>query len=661
MPVNASINETKGLSMARKAGKKASTDAPQAVRRRQGKAGGFIQPATDSTEFLTDLIELIQPGLNYRKELLDFVNSVDLRLDGDLLLTQEQQDMEADTEAGLPPMPIPRKLCLITAQFTEAVSACMGVLGEQNRLYQAVDAPDRQASASQMAAAMNTGAVTFGHYSAIQYALYSGLRYNMFIMSTRWDKVTGSVLERDEDNPVGASVKQKTAVVAEGNNLLAINPANFICDTRCKLTDLPKQGQYFGVVERTSMFAEQRLNMAATAKGQAKQTTPHEAEKASAFNLGYEETFLDGVAVEPGDAKSERDKALDEYWAPNQDGKQHTKQCNKLTLFVFWPNETNTELVLWELVFINGGAKRFTKMANPHGMLPVAVSTPSHGKSYGLKLLPFQDAATHKVNLDVDAGIRSLYGVLFYNKKLFPELGGVSPLAARIPFAPEANTSPNLNGQDLKFINDAPDTSQTMQQLAMINEQMQQVLPTATAARVAGLDRATRFQAAAVVAASSQTLLNILRIVHTQGLSPLLEMQMYNVLMYQQDMEVAVAEDTTVGRKEGAEAGGEFVQITRSDLLSFKGDLAIGTGLKGLDRLATVELLRDVLGMVIQSSQGNEEVDLLALADYYTSVAGETADLTKFRRAPPVQQEGQPQADGQPAEGQPTQGQQAPA
>ncbi len=74
----------------------------------------------------------------------------------------------------------------------------------------------------------------------------------------------------------------------------------------------------------------------------------------------------------------------------------------------------------------------------------------------------------------------------------------------------------------------------------------------------------------------------------------------------------------------------------------------IATGLKGLDRLMQIQILRDAMNMIIQSQQGIAEIDIVKLLNYFMSLAGDRTDLTQFRRAIQPGIPGQPGQPGQP-------------
>ena len=62
--------------------------------------------------------------------------------------------------------------------------------------------------------------------------------------------------------------------------------------------------------------------------------------------------------------------------------------------------------------------------------------------------------------------------------------------------------------------------------------------------------------------------------------------------------------------------------------------------MKGLDKLLTVNVLKETLHAIIQNQAALQEFDVPGMLNYIATLAGEESDLTRFRRSAQAPVEG---------------------
>ena len=166
--------------------------------------------------------------------------------------------------------------------------------------------------------------------------------------------------------------------------------------------------------------------------------------------------------------------------------------------------------------------------------------------------------------------------------------------------------------------NDAPDTQNTLTDVAAMDDLMQKVLPTDMLKQVASLERATKYQAAATVQGGNRRNLKIAKIINIQCFEGVRQMQMYNIFQFQESVEML-------------DQNGKLTEIDPSKFRESGIESDISDGLKGLDRLMIIEHFKDVINMMLQSQLAMERIDIIAIIDYWTSLIGDKTDFTQFK------------------------------
>ena len=219
------------------------------------------------------------------------------------------------------------------------------------------------------------------------------------------------------------------------------------------------------------------------------------------------------------------------------------------------------------------------------------------------------------MNVHQKANRKALYGVTFFNKNVVDLGDEFDPVAAKVG----VNASPDVDiRRAIHQTFDAPGTENTMRDIATTDDLMQKILPTDQLKQVAGLDRATQYQAAATVQGGNRRNLKIARVIDSQAMSHVRQIQMFNILQYQDVVEILTPE-------------GELLNISPKEFRDTKLEFSISDGLRGLDRLSIAMAIQDVLNTIVQSQQASQQIDVVAIINYWTSFIGDKTDFSQFR------------------------------
>ena len=262
-------------------------------------------------------------------------------------------------------------------------------------------------------------------------------------------------------------------------------------------------------------------------------------------------------------------------------------------------------------------------------MLPLAVGCPleddlrNEQRTYAEKLLPLQHFSSFLLNSHQAATRKAIYGFTVFVQSLFPglDLEREDLIGAMIPMRSSAGDI-DID-KAIRHYNDAPQTDRNVDMLAQIDGVMQKILPTDRVRNVADLERATMYQAAATVQASDQRQLKVARIISDQALNPMKFQMIYNCYANLESISYV-------------DEGGTRQTKSMGDIVEANIEYEIGTGLKGLDKLMQLQIVRDILQFVIQSQQALQEIDIVAFLDYYMTLAGDRTDFRQFRRKTPA-------------------------
>jgi hypothetical protein len=610
----------------------------------------ILRNTAKEKELVKYIMDRVKLSDEERKRRSTRAQNIDVQLSGFIALSKDDMKRKQANESGKSPKPTDHNLPLAEAQLDEAVTYLMSVYAPEMDIFEAVAPADKQKLAKALTTETNKQSQKGQYYRHFAKALLNSLKYNFAGITCYWEKQTGLKFVAEP----GGTVSKKIDTIWEGNVLASVDIYNFFYDTSVHPVDLPMLGEFFATCERKTPFRVRKM-------AQDKQLF--------GINRYVEELFGDGMRasdnvnsfyIEPPSVRDEQNGASSNKtnWAAmlratGEDTKESVPGI-EFVHYVGWINpkslglNNDDKLQLWRITVANSKYITFAvKLEDTHGMLPIAMACPSEDdlkteqRSHAEKLIPLQHFASFLLNAHQAATRKAIYGISVFNQNLFPGLDKDNDelIGALIPFR---STSTDIDiDKAFRHYNASPGTEQNVQQIGEILQIMQKILPTDLARQVADLERATKYQAAATVQAGNRRQLKIARIIHDQCISVLKFQILYNIY----------ANMTSLSYIDPA---GQRVDIPISDCVAAEVEYDISTGLKGLDRLMMLEIMKDVVNGILQSQQGIAEIDIVKLLDYYFSLAGDRTDLNQFRKAPPVA--GQPGA----AQAQPPNGGQMP-
>lgn len=569
-----------------------------------------------------DLSREVRDNLNLR------LRNIDADVHNYVKLSDDDRQRMKDNRSGKGGQkPVDVSLPLAQSKLDEIVTFLLEVFWPNDGMHSAYGAKKDQEIAQAFAAVLNQDAARREHYRKLAMFFLDCCKYNMGAMLVEWTVETGMKLKNDR---FGAIKVEQNQTVFEGNDLKNLDLYNFFFDPSCAPVDLPKKGEYFAFVELKTRFDVQR-------------------EAAQEKILGIER-FINADAGQVGTATmyyQERPVLRWDYnsYSGSQDwlkfatgGKYGTigTGVEIVTMFA-WLNpkdfnlSNDNEIQLWKFKMANRQYICWAEhINNVHQMLPVIVGMPYEdqlmlqNKSAAEMLADFQRFASFLMNIHQTSMRKKLFGLTIYDPTMVDLSQQGDNASARIPVNP-AGYGKKIE-EFLKTINDAPETEATMDDIKKIIELMEDILPTNIIKQVTDLDRATTYQAAATVQGSNRRSIKLAKMLDDQAIKKMRYMMMFNIMQYKQTVDIILPDGTET-------------QADPSKFRDLDVDLMIGEGVQGIDKLMTIHLLHDVINSVLQSQQASQEIDIVELLNYWTTLIGDRTNLNQFRRQQSPQQQ----------------------
>ena len=619
-------------------------------------------------------------GFHFRDDYKTRWERIDREINSYIQLDQGDAERDSKNAKGHGVSPIKRKSDLCFRHLTEAITYIASVLAPDSEMYEVVAPKDKMQAARSFSAKMNKDAQVFDHYGSLLLTVLDALRYNFAPIHTVWKEQHGMKITNSEAGAAGVEGQAniERAIIWTGNAVNAIDPYNFTFDNSVKLSCLHSEGQYAGFIDVMTEFRLRQLFAKAKAFGWKQFIDEHPGGTSWVSSLFYENErrilsphlFGDSSSPMAGENWTKVFAAAEGMQVPGHErlGAAHSV----MTLYIHLPpgpfalrprTDENEEYSIWEFKILNEKQIIFgEQMPNSHGYLPISIAHSMYDRTldvmtFAERLASLQEQESFSINAHVMETRRGINGGLTaYDKEKFPALEGDD---VDIWGGGKVAATNLKEGDDIRRYITQINADTRIQDLAAVlqvtEEQAQAVLPTAQAQQVAGLDRATQFQAAAVVQSASRSNLIISRRIDTTGLIPSRHMQHRNLLAFGEQQEI-IMQDGTLQTTQPSE--------WRESQLEF----ATASGLRGLDRLAYILNMKELMALIVQNQQAAQGFDIVALFNYVSQLFGDYTDMTQFRiqspidALPPEQKQlafellqqqlaGQQQAAGQPAAG----------
>ena len=572
---------------------------------------------------------------NIRTELCRKFEFIDKEVNTFLLLSKEDQERMREQLLGKSLKPTDHKLPLIFTQLDDAVTFIMDVFNPSSKLFQGIGGNlSEQQVTNAFTDLLNNHAQEGQYFRHIARSVFSGLKYNIGGVEVFWKENKGTIVgTRREDQSVEL---QEGEITSAMNKIRVIDPYNFIWDPNSDLVDIPYDAEWAATIEIKTKFYLERLK-----------------ENEAVYNTAEIDKLSKGLyhnyykrRPKTRDYFTVSDDADATNWEEigrqirNEDGKDIAMTGKyELIKWTGWLNpkdfglaDTN-KLRIWRLIYLVDNEHKILVWDNEkkdaHNLLPYCMNMPIESelefdqKSYGEHLMAFQTFSSFLMNAHQRATRKALYGITVYNPNVvdLSQLG--DDVVGAIPF--RSNVYDKAIKDSIAQFHDAPQTENNIVQISNMNELMQYILPTDQRRTVSNLQRATRYQASASVQGHNRRSYKIAKVIDVQEFTPMKAILLSNIQQYQQALTIINAE-------------GKEVEIDPAKFREGKIYYNIGGALKGLDKLLTIDIIEKVISNVIQNQQASAEMDVPGLINYLSSLAGEEADLTRFRRTPEDQQ-----------------------
>lgn len=567
------------------------------------------------------------------------MQDIDVQLSGFVSMDEDDRKRDKDNKRGKAPKPVKHNLPLAYSQIDDYVTFAMSLFAPETNIFIATSTADKQPVAEALTNEIGKQGQTLQYFRNLSRFLNNAMKYNLAAMSCNWEKCDGIVFTAKEDaqNPstgITGQLQTTTGTVWEGNVLKSCDMYNFLYDTAVHPVDLPLRGEYFAEIELVTPFRVKRMAEQKLLFGIDRYVnTPAPMTNSTIGSTFYRSPPIvrDYHNLEGGDQRTN--------WRQIMTAGSPALQSQlgiELAYFTCWINPQEYDLAprdrleCWRLCLANGMyITSAVHLDVTHGQLPVACAAPieddllNEQRTYAEMLLPLQTFASFLLNTHVDATRKSIYGITIYDKAAFPgfDLSTDDLIGARVGMK-STQTGQTID-QVFKHFTDVPETGQNVEMIGHIVELMQKILPTNMVNQVADLERATEYQAAAVVQSASRRNLKISRLINDQAISVIKFQMLYNI--YQNINIISFTNNQ-----------GQKVNITPKMILDAAIEFDIGTGLKGMDRLMQVSIFKDLMSYLFQVKGMDQQVDLLGLLSYVCQMAGFKTDLSQFRLRSPA-------------------------
>lgn len=614
--------------------------------------GPDIRITENQHRVLLDYLEArYKSGFQFRNTYKSRWNAIDREVNSYLKLNAEDSERKRKNDRGEGVRPIESKASLIFTRMQEAVTYVHGVLAPDVELYSAVAAKEHKQAAKSFSLKMNRDAQIFGHHRQLMLLIFDSLKYNFAPLLTDYEVRTGLTVANQpstQGTDVAVPPKVEQGVIWQGNRLLAIDPLNFTFDCTLEdLTALPRDGEFAGYVHQTTDFRLRQLFAQGRAfdwDNIAKKTRALQGDVSARYFENHPQILSPHLAA--GSAASGYAPTMDwvTFFASAQNrsapGEEHIAARHEvINLWIHLPpypfrlvkDRNRSEYELWHFRILNGERVVFAApVPQTHGMLPFSLAHSLYDRSiqtqtFAERLSPLQDLQSFELNSHVHETRNGVNGgMLFFDEQVFPQLKEQNEdVRGGGRFGGQSLASNDNIANKVFQITSQPQIADVAANVQLMDALAEEALPSQMARQVAGLDRATQFQAAAVVAAASRRMLTIAMLIDTTALTPSRHMQHHNLLVLGPPQQLITPE-------------GELVDANPAQWREAKLEFTLSSGLRGMDRLTFIFHIKEVLNAILQNQNAAASFDVPAIINYWTQLIGDYTDFTQFKIQSPI-------------------------
>lgn len=567
-------------------------------------------------------------GKQARDSELKRLVRIDKNVSGWMKLSDEDKKRDAKKEQDGTPIATAMSLPLSFVHLDDMMTYFAQTFAPNRGMFYHTGKPDETSEALQIVTLMNNHAVYAGYFREVLLSLFSLLKYNRGGFHTYWAKESGPKIAG-----TGPEAKVENSLQWQGNRLEAIDLYNHLCDPMVHPTKLHTDGEFSGVAMlRSYYWLQQRaasgiyFNCERALKGQAGvseckyfRSPPQEAQFQNNDSSGSGTNWVNVLSMAPEYANYGGFEIVETYIRinPTEFGLVEAKDRRNRNRYEIWRvSLLNDEWII--------GADYMNNMHNyiPHfmGLLNDDLMGVAQ-KSVAEILQPLQDFASFLMNIHVAGSRSAIWGTTFYDKSVI-DLSQIpqGEVAANVPIK-AAGQGKDIRNAIFKH-NAELDTRQTMSDLESLMGIINQFFPTQSLpSQIASIDRAVSSQVAAVQQGTNRRQQKAAKLLDDTVFRNVRFALYYNIIQYQPD------EQDVVDFFTGKATKIDLAKLRNTDL-----PFIIGQGLKALDRQAAADALQQIIFALIQAPAAAQEIDLLGLIDYWTSMIDIDMDMKAFYR-----------------------------
>lgn len=598
---------------------------------------------------LNYLTARLSEGENYRSNLQcklrhAFAELHGINYDPNDKIERERRDAKIEGRTA----PLPKvTLQFANNQIDDSVNSIMEILFPSYNFYHTTTTKDKLAKAKALASQLKEEAQQFKHYSEFAKMVTNAMRYNLFGVVVEWDEVIGSVPEA-----ASGTVTFSEGAIAEGNRLTSIDPYNVVWDTTVPVEKVSSDGEFAAYFESESLF---KLRKEAIADkifgpnqfGKLLTQLSKEFTKVKSKQLDLHSSFLGTMStstyyqeppvfnpiargIDGSDANLLTSDNISSFLGESITAKSQLGIGSTDVAHVFvklvpkdFGLSNSEEFETWYFKLIGNHFIVYAEqILAEHGHLPIVLATMGNDPSKAIqqssaeKLFPFQNAASNLLNLHLEAQRKAIMGgkTFFNERSINMELvedHSVSLIPVKMPGLESSDIR-----QHVLQLSDIPQSGAVLGQLGIIQEMAQDALPTRQQKAVQDLQRATQYQAQTAYHEGTKKQRALARLIDNRALIDVRSIMFFNELQFRTSFT-------------GMDDKGQPVEFPVSDMVDVQ--FSVSQGLHSIDKFTIMAVLGDAINFAIQAQLQSQGVDVLALIDHYTSVAGDETDLSQFR------------------------------
>lgn len=541
-------------------------------------------------------------------------------------------------------------------------SELMSVVMPVEAPYAVVTTADQQQKANALVKAFRHQSVIFDHRNNVQSAVFDALALDCFAVEMKWSKLGRMDQAAPAMNP---EIPAQNDVA--GLKIIHLDPYNIAWDPRCHTSDVAAEGEFFAHFEASTPFRLRReklrglcfLDDDIIAKLErqcgAAYFEDDKYAKLDALDPAFVNRFGGFFYYEPKIAKA-RSTLHDKYgtrtskaetnftglfspiWAEFAErGMQDAVHVTKFYVRIK-PHEwgltgnltgeaaRRAPFEIWEIHLVGQGYISFARrVIQEIDRMPIAVGSMNFHRKFG-RSMKFGDHAAQMgllastvLNMYKRAMRKGLNGgVTLYNADVVP-LHKVSDMDNGKVAVRQLRFDDDLRKHVMQ-LSDVPDYKNTVNDANNLIGMLERMFPTNSQPAVAGLDRATTYQAQAVIMTGMRSLIFYATTLDGQLMVPIRVNLQHSNLVHADHL-TYVDESTA-----------SLAELSRQDIQESGFHLIQSQPLIGVDRLRTSNDLRDMINVLFQS--GGQLPPLAGLfMKHWMEMSGSLISTTDYEKA----------------------------